>query len=403
MKLSPWQLGVLLYFLIITHFSPTPLLFAEISESCVNSGMPDAGCKGDAVQSDRPAAGFESVADYFIRDEIDLVPGTLRTADVNPAELPNADLTPESPSNAAELHTAEVDMVFFLATGYRVDQLDWNIAGYLGGDYFNVLSELTWKDLEIYQIQLSNQTLINKSIYLRASIGKGEIVNGKNQDSDYNGNNRTQEWLRSNNATDDGSVFDLSIGAGYRFNLLDQKLHIAPLFGFSHHEQKLIITDGNTTVSVKPSGKNIDPPPLGPFDGLHSTYKTNWNGPWIGLDLLYDLNRKFSWFSNSHLALSVEQHWADYSATANWNLIDRFAHPKSFSHHADGQGVVFRADWIADFAERWSMSIGYVYQRWKAESGTDRTYFAWGEVTETRLNEVNWESTAFMLAVGYRF
>jgi hypothetical protein len=136
---------------------------------------------------------------------------------------------------------------------------------------------------------------------------------------------------------------------------------------------------------------------------LHSTYKTNWNGPWIGLDLRYDLNRKISWFSNSHLAFSVEQHWADYSASANWNLIDRFAHPKSFSHHADGQGVVFRADWIADLTERWSMTLGYVYQRWKTDSGIDRTYFSWGEVTETPLNEVNWESTAFMLAVGYRF
>ncbi|NIQ92941.1 MAG: hypothetical protein GWN87_01055, partial [Desulfuromonadales bacterium] len=34
-----------------------------------------------------------------------------------------------------------------LQTGWRVDELDWNIAGFLTSDDFvNVLSELQWED-----------------------------------------------------------------------------------------------------------------------------------------------------------------------------------------------------------------------------------------------------------------
>ena len=40
-----------------------------------------------------------------------------------------------------------IDLSFSLKGGYRVDQLDWSIAGYLGDDYFNILSELIWKDI----------------------------------------------------------------------------------------------------------------------------------------------------------------------------------------------------------------------------------------------------------------
>jgi hypothetical protein len=403
MKRSPWPAGPFFCFLILLLFSPKQFVAAAPFQSGDDSCKPIALCKSDTTQSDPSAAWFEKLGVGLHLNDFKLASNNTPAAGLNPADAVNANLSTAGPSKIAGLNTTDVDMVFSLAAGYRVDQLDWNIAGYLDGDYWNVLSELTWKDLEIYQVELSNKTVISKNIYLRGAISKGEIFNGQNQDSDYNGNNRTNEWLRSNNATDDGTVFDFSLGAGYQFNLMNQKLHIAPLLGYSHHEQELRISDGNTTISVKPPGKRIDPPPLGPFDGLDSTYKARWNGPWIGLDMSYDWDRKIAWYSNNHLALSIEQHWADYSATADWNLIERFAHPKSFSHHADGRGVVLNVGWILDFTQRWSMNLSYDYQRWTTDPGTDRTYFSWGEVGETRLNEVNWESTALMLGVGCRF
>jgi hypothetical protein len=401
MKLSPRPEGLFFCLLILFLLCPMHAVSAVRFHGSDDSCKPATSCKSETAISEQSVAGLDTPANPHFRDDID--PSATFTAGIQGADASNANLSRAVPSNNAEWRSGDVDMVLSLAAGYRVDRLDWNIAGYLDGDYWNVLSELTWKDLEIFQVQLRNKTVIKKRIYLRASFGRGEIYNGRNRDSDYNGNNRTNEWLRSNNATDDGTVFDFSVGAGYQFNFLNQKLHIAPLGGFSHHEQELIISDGNTTISVKPPGKNLDPPPLGPFSGLNSRYSARWDGPWIGVDMSYDWNRKMGWFLNHHLALSIEKHWANYSATADWNLIERFAHPKSFTHQADGQGVVLNADWILDFTQRCSMHLNYDYQRWTTGSGVDRTYFSWGEVAETRLNEVNWESSALMLAVSYRF
>ena len=95
---------------------------------------------------------------------------------------------------------------FGLLAGYRIDQLDWNIAGNNAGTNPNILSELTWKDLEIYQVQFKPSVTLGNShrggvrYHLRGMLGWGSIVDGSNQDSDYAGDNRTLEFSRSNNS-----------------------------------------------------------------------------------------------------------------------------------------------------------------------------------------------------------
>ena len=39
-----------------------------------------------------------------------------------------------------------------LSAGYRVDALDWNIAADFFGTTPNILSELTWDDLQIFEV-----------------------------------------------------------------------------------------------------------------------------------------------------------------------------------------------------------------------------------------------------------
>lgn len=293
--------------------------------------------------------------------------------------------------------SANIDLNFSLIGGYRVDQLDWSIAGHLGNDYWNILSELMWKNIEIFQIQLSNRTLINDSIYFRASIKKGLVFNGSNKDTDYNGNDRINAWSQSQNTSDDGSVMDLSLGVGYALKNLLPKIQFVPLIGFSHNKQCLLITEGYQTISAPVLDKHIFPVPLGPFPGLNSSYKTDWRGPWLGLDIGY------SWTNSCLLTFSMEHHWVDYDAEGNWNLIDRFNHPKSFEHNAVGHGKVLRANYCSLFKKDWYYIVDVEYQHWQTKSGVDRTFFSNGSIVDTRLNRVNRESFSVLFGLSYHF
>ena len=282
--------------------------------------------------------------------------------------------------------------VEFLANmGYRNDDLKWNIAGDSSGNNPNVLSELTWDNLNIFQVGVKNKTIF-RGVYFRGYLQYGWIISGDNQDSDYLGDNRTFEFSRSNNSTDDDNTWDTSAGIGYQFNLGTGLIGFAPLFGYSYHEQNLRITNGNQTI-----------PPTGPFEGLDSTYETEWKGPWVGLDLIIRSPDKTTLLDDFELGFGFEYHWADYNADANWNLRTDLAHPKSFEHDADGQGFVLSADWSIFFKRNWALNLTANYQTWDTDPGMDRVFAADGTILETRLNEVEWNSYAIMLGAIYRF
>src|SRR5574337_373661 len=267
-----------------------------------------------------------------------------------------------------------------LSTGLRSDEFDWNIAGDTGGANPNILSELTWRNLDIYELRGRLAVHMNR-VYMRGSVAYGLIYNGENQDSDYNGDNRTLEFSRSNNRSDDGSVWDVSGGIGYVFRLTPSStatLDVIPLAGFSYNRQNLTITDGFQTI-----------PATGPFGGLNSTYEARWTGPWIGTDLVYRFDRLT-------LSGTLEYHVASYYAEANWNLRTDLSHPKSFEHTANGSGVVLSIGGDYALSKQWAIGGSLDYQDWRAEDGTDRTFFADGSIAETKLNEVNWTSEALM-------
>lgn len=293
-------------------------------------------------------------------------------------------------------------------TGYRRDELDWSIAGNLF-DYtqhrdvaVNVLSELTWRDLDIYQVGLSHETLFADHFFLRLAISQGTIYDGENQDSDYKGNNRTEEWSRSNNSADEGKVRDMSVATGYRFNLYKKRISLTPLLGYSYHEQNLVMTDGFQTVSEPDTDLRLNPPDVGAFVDLDSSYDARWRGPWLGVDTSYALvlPRPFLIMT---FGLGLEYHWVDYSASADWNLRSDLAHPESFEHEAAGTGFVVAAKWRCQFSFNLGLNLRFNYQDWSTNAGTDRVYLSNGLSDETRLNEVNWTSQSLLVGVDYTF
>ncbi len=302
-----------------------------------------------------------------------------------------------------------VDASLDLGVGYRVDQLDWNIAGDAAGSNPNVLSELIWDDLNVVQfqaegrIEFAGSRFSNFTTVFKGLLAYGQIYSGDNQDSDFGGDNRTLEWSRSNNAADDGRTFDLSAGVGLKFRLPKPELALTSFVGYSSHHQDLQISDGRQTLSDDATydaiyGAGPDgPAPLGPITGLDSSYDARWRGPWVGIEA--DFSPTAPW----QLTAGVEYHWADYVGKADWNLRSDFAHPLSFKHDSGATGLVLNLASTYQINDSWAFLIKGNYQDWQTESGTDQTYLAAGGSVVQQLNEVNWQSYAVLVGLSYRF
>lgn len=300
-----------------------------------------------------------------------------------------------------------------LMAGYRQDSLDWNIngAGNPVGSSPNILSELIWRDLNIFQIRGDVSAANADEIYFRGSFGYGWVLNGENQDSDYAGDNRTLEFSRSINGVNGSQVLDLKGGLGVRFPFGSLTKHsFAPLLGYSYHTQQLNMTNGNQVLFDLPNLQVLDPfatgtIPLGPFPGLNSSYDAVWSGFWVGTDFLFDLESKGSMY------LHLERHWPKYRATANWNLRSEFAHPLSFEHNANGEGWVMELGWQnKPTRNNWDWGVSLVLQQWDTGSGTDRTYLVipgppcnGNCYTEGILNEVNWSSRSINITLSKKY
>ena len=292
-----------------------------------------------------------------------------------------------------------------MSTGYRSDQFDWNISGDIDGGSPNILSELSWDDIEIFQIQAAGWLESGELPYLKrnakilANISFGKILDGDVQDSDYTVDNRNNEWSRSVNNSDKGLTIDLSGAIGPIFKLSQWQVTLTPLLGYGFNMQDLSMTNGNQAISepaLRP-WRTSPPPETGPLPGLDSNYTAYWYGPWLGINADYQVSEKLN------ITVGVEYHWVEYFAQADWNLRSDFDHPVSFEHESTGTGVVWNVQGQYMLNDKWSWLFSSNIQSWETESGTDRTYFADGTKGLSRLNHVNWESYALTTGVQYRF
>jgi hypothetical protein len=294
-----------------------------------------------------------------------------------------------------------VDIEFTLTAGIRTDDLDWSIAG----NGVNVLSELSWTDVESYQITIANRTRLKNNIYSRGAFSYAWIQDGTVRDSDYGQDNLTAEWSRSISETTNDEAWDLSAGVGYSFFFMKDRITLSPLLGLSYHKQNLRIKNGNQTLSgVNPFVIGSNPPSVGPLSSrLNSTYLARWFGPWIGCDLSYKPKMRAPIHHGMEFRLSLEFHWADYDGEGNWNLRSDLQHPKSFEHDTNGFGIAVSSQCMISLAEHWDLTFTASQQDWSTDSGTDRKYLSGGGTSATKLNEVNWSSFSFMVGTTYQF
>ena len=271
----------------------------------------------------------------------------------------------------------------------RSGNLSWSIASDISGKRApNVLSELSYDGLQIRGLELQSRLLFVSGMFndsfLEARIHRGAITGGETRDSDYNGNNKTQEYSRSLSQNTGDYVADYSLAYGHSW-VRGESFSADVLAGYSLHKQFVRKQDAINVVSE--SGV----PEGAPIEGLNSTYQSEWQGPWFGATLsLQGEQHKFK--------LQGEVHSALYYAEANWNLRDSFMHPKSFEHNATGYGWVLDVSYAYTFnfspANKTTLGVSYRAEAWAAEDGLDKLYLASGEVVSTKLNEVAWGGDA---------
>lgn len=283
---------------------------------------------------------------------------------------------------------------YSLGMDYRQARLDWNIAGSLAGTGPDVLSELTWKDLDIAQISGAVQATVNDRYVALGRVAYGTVVNGRVRDSDYNGDGRTLEYLRSD-SRGGGNIGDVSIGFGYHLRpfpaAAEQAVRLTPMAGYSLHLQYLKISDGRQII-----------PATGVIDNLDSNYNAEWSGPWLGINVRLEANKRTA------VIVNAEYHRAVFYAEANWNLRDDLAHPVSFKHDARGFGFIVSMAVSRTLTKHLDVLARMEAQDWQADPGVDTLYTINTTTKElqptvTRLNAVNWRSLSGGIAATYHF
>jgi hypothetical protein len=282
-----------------------------------------------------------------------------------------------------------------LEAGYRTGDFDWSIGGD-ASDGPDVLSELSYADLKVLQFRAEGDVTLWRGLVARLGITYGKIFDGDGRDSDFAGDGRTFEWSRSVAEIDGDELIDGFFGLGYEFWPGKHRVaRIVPLVGVSYSEQNLRATDGRQTLSDGEIAARfeIGVPPLGPFDGLDSSYQAEWLGPWVGVEA--ELPRGDRW----GLSALAAYHWADYEAEGDWNLRDDFEHPKSFEQEANGTGLVANAAVHFKPSPAYRLYLRVDFEDWRADAGSERTYFSDGRQPVTRFNGANWQSFAISFGV----
>ncbi|MFT5115307.1 MAG: hypothetical protein ACI8P9_004651 [Parasphingorhabdus sp.] len=281
------------------------------------------------------------------------------------------------------------ESLFDVGVGARSERFHWSISGNFDGTSPNILSELIWDEVNIVEIFFNTDTRTNNGIRVQTHLAYGSIEDGRVRDSDYLASERNAEFSRSLSASEGDSTLDVSISVGYELPVTDaQATKLTPFVGISMRESDFEITQGFQALDVFGGTGGAS------FGGLNSTYDTEWESAFLGLQLDHMHGR---W----HVFGRYEYHDFTYKAKANWNLRSDFAHPVSFIHDSDGSGPLYAVGARRSITADWDLFMNYSWWNWDADNGSDTTFFSDGTSSRTRLKTAVSDGNTFFLGVSY--
>lgn len=252
--------------------------------------------------------------------------------------------------------------------GERATKVDWNIAGNLAGTNPNVISELAWKNIKSHQFLLGG-VWEDEGYFVQVFGEYGLIHSGKNQDSDYNLDDRKGEFSRSVNNAGKGYLLDGEINYGKNY-FFSGKLKVSPTVGYGFHRQHLKIYDGNQVIG------SAD------LSGLDSLYQANWHGPQLGVGLNFKKNSNIFSFNYDFQNINFYGH-------TDWNLRSDLKHPKSMTQQGSGSGIKMSGSIehaVSDFS-----SVSLIASHYDYSADGEHTFHLLASDASQKLNEVNWK------------
>jgi hypothetical protein len=268
-----------------------------------------------------------------------------------------------------------------ISSGYSREHLNWSIAGQTSASTdVNILSELDWKKLSGISFGLDVEYNFYKRFVLLANLSALLISSGNVTDTDYGEDDRKNMLFRGEFNSNKGTTLGMNAGLGYKLMFLKTvtfTLHA----GYGVEQQNLFMlgNPGNVTGDLK------------------STYKTIWNGMFIGYQVEVPVCHKIS------IQHRLTYHQVNYSAKANWNLIEEYKHPVSFKHRANGFGIVPELCVLFKMNHRMNISAGGRYGYWKTGTGTDTLYRSNGETNMTQFNGATRHGITLITGVAFSF
>jgi hypothetical protein len=251
----------------------------------------------------------------------------------------------------------------------------------------HLTSKVKWSDLEIYQTMLAVRVVTCDRFYFRAKGDYGHVYRGHHKDQEILKRKckRDIKLFSASGRSDNGNVWDASLGVGYFMRFLGDRATLAPIAGYQHSEQHLRVSHLNVKIN------KIDFI-LGPLAGLHSKYRAQWYGAWAGMDGTLQMTCNWGLYG------SAEFHWPRFRGRGHWNLRHDFEH--GFRQRSDGYGQIYFVGLNYDLTHYWKLGVTYNYQKWYTGDGKQKEFHHDRHV-HMKLSGVRWVTQAVMANLEY--
>ncbi|HTD42499.1 MAG TPA: hypothetical protein VK671_17850 [Mucilaginibacter sp.] len=262
--------------------------------------------------------------------------------------------------------------------GYQRENFHWSIAGNINGQSPNVYSELKWKSISGIKWDAAMQWNFYSRFLLTGGYDRSSITSGTSNDTDYGGDNRTNPVYNQNFSSNKGSTSAWSAGLGYK--LIANKLwKLTPYAGYGIHYQSYYLLGDE-----------------GSFGQLNTTYKPQWEGPFIRLTSSVQLLKNLEAFGD------FTYNQVKYNAAADWNLIQNFQHPVSFRQAANGYGIDMEAGLSFNINRHLAINTGFGFFNWETGNGTDTLYLTSGGTEKTQMNGATRNGMLFKVGLNIK-
>lgn len=311
----------------------------------------------------------------------------------------------------------------------------------------NIHEKDKFRSLNMWQISAYGKTTFCEGVYLRGSADYARIVDG-NLKTHYSFGSTssspsevvtTDEVVVSGEGdesssfvdntiklradADSGYAYDLSAGIGYEWSFCCDQFKIAPLVGWSYNVQDIkakrfrfgnasssfsssssesfVVEEISSSSDIESSSSTFVESSSSSSSSQSSHIRSNsrvrWNGPWVGVDMVYNVDCDWTLFGG------FEWHWARVQSKfrTRLDLANNENNQTSFhfdNHfHSRATGAVFNLGTAYRFDECWSAGVQGAYTIMNGRKGDK------DEGTDSKLTHTRWRSFNIEAIVAFHF